>query len=120
MKKISEFPSTDLPQQLHKQTFFDWGRKGLRTRNGFRFRGGNGRRRCYFDPAWLHKFEKIMASAGHARLLRKCGSLTSEWVAVAKRSGAFWPIYYYLIPKRVVELARQELTKHTLTKENDR
>jgi hypothetical protein len=82
---------TDLPAELHRQTLYDWGRRGLRL----------GRPRCTFDPAWRHQFEAIPARSGQTRLLRRISSKTTEWVAVARRRGQFWTVAYYLVPKFV-------------------
>jgi hypothetical protein len=92
---------TDLPAELHRQTLYDWGLRGLRTYHGFRIRGAKGRTRCTFDPAWRHQFEAIPARSGQARLLRRISSQTTEWVAVARRRGQFWTVAYYLVPKFV-------------------
>lgn len=50
---------TDLPAELHRQTLYVWGRRGLRTYHGFRFKGATGRPRCTFDPAWPMQFTAI-------------------------------------------------------------
>lgn len=99
--------TTDLPVELHRKTLYDWGRRGLRTRHGRRFRGAKGRPRCFFDPAWRHQFETIPARSGHAQLLRRISSMTSEWIAVARRRGQYWPIAYYLVPKAAMKQAMQ-------------
>jgi len=90
---------TDLPAELHRQTLYDWGRRGLRTYHAFRFKGATGRPRCTFDPAWRYQFEAIPARSGQTRLLRKISSQTTEWVAVARRRGQFWVVAYYLVPR---------------------
>jgi hypothetical protein len=90
---------TDLPAELHRQTFYDWGRRGLRTYHGFRFKGATGRPRCTFDPAWRCQFAAIPARSGQSRLLRRISSQTTEWIAVARRRGRFWTVAYYLVPK---------------------
>jgi hypothetical protein len=90
---------TDLPAELHRQTLYDWGRRGLRTYHGFRVKGATGRPRCTFDPAWRCQFEAIPARSGQARLLRRISSQTTEWVAVARRRGRFWTVAYYLVPR---------------------
>jgi hypothetical protein len=99
---------TSLPRELHRATMYDWGRRGIRSHNGFRFRGASGRPRCSFDPAWRNEFEAIPARAGHAQLLRRIARITPEWIAVAKKRGAFWPVAYYLVPKVAVKIARGE------------
>jgi hypothetical protein len=88
-----------LPAELHRQTLYDWGRRGLRTYHGFRFKGATGRPRCTFDPAWRHQFDAIPARSGQTRLLRRISSQTTEWVAVARRRGQFWVVAYYLVPR---------------------
>jgi hypothetical protein len=100
---------TSLPRELYRQTMYDWGRRGIRSRNGFRFRGFTGRPRCSFDPAWSGDFVKIPARSGHANLLRRIARLTPEWIAVARRRAALWPVAYYLVPRAVVKLAKSEL-----------
>ena len=91
---------TDLPAELHRQTLYDWGRRGLRTYHGFQFKGATG-------PAWRHQFEAIPARSGQARLLRRISSRTTEWVAVARRRGQFWAVAYYLVPRTLaVSLAK--------------
>ncbi|HMP71484.1 MAG TPA: hypothetical protein PKA76_19200 [Pirellulaceae bacterium] len=100
---------TDLPKCLHRQTMYDWGRRGIRSHNGFRFRGARGRLRCYLDPAWLRAMERIPARSGHYRLLRRISSMTPEWIAVSRRRGQFWVIEYYLVPREAARKARQEL-----------
>jgi hypothetical protein len=98
---------TDLPAELHRQTLYDWGRRGLRTYHGFRFKAATGRPRCTFDPAWRHQFEAIPARSGQTRLLRRISSQTTEWVAVARRRGQFWVVAYYLVPRiMAVSLAK--------------
>jgi hypothetical protein len=88
---------------------YDWGRRGIRSRNGFRFRGSNGRMRCFFDPTWNNEFETIMARSGQGALLRRIARITPEWIAVAKRRGAFWPVAFYLVPRYAARLAREQL-----------
>ncbi|MFN9249087.1 MAG: hypothetical protein ACK6DS_18660 [Planctomycetota bacterium] len=69
---------TNLPAELHRQTLYDWGRRGLRTYHGFRIRGAKGRTRCTFDPAWRYQFTVLPARSGQARLLRRTSSQTTE------------------------------------------
>ncbi|MFN5322393.1 MAG: hypothetical protein ACK49R_08750 [Planctomycetota bacterium] len=90
---------TELPAELHRQTLYDWGRRGLRTYHGFRIKGAKGRPRCTFDPAWRHQFTAIPARSGQTQLLRRISSQTTEWVAVARRRGQFWVVAYYLVPR---------------------
>lgn len=100
---------TALPKELHRQTLYDWGRRGLRSYRGFRFTGSNGRRRCCFDPDWLQDFERIPARAGHEKLLRAIARLTREWVAVARKRGALWPVDHYLVPRAVADQVRMQV-----------
>ena len=106
---------TDLPVELHRQTMYDWGRKGLRSYRGRRFKGVTGRPRCFFDPAWRHQFEAIPARSGHTKLLRAISRLTTEWVAVARRRGQFWPVVYYLVPKVAAKTAWELLENDNRT-----
>jgi hypothetical protein len=105
----SEVRYTDLPDELHRQTLYDWGSRGLRTYNGFRVRGAKGRPRSSFDPAWAGQFERIPARSGNQQLLRTISAETTEWIAVARRRGAYWPVAYYLVPKAVAGVARQAI-----------
>ena len=106
---------TSIPRELHRQTMYDWGRRGIRSRNGFRFRGSTNRPRSSFDPAWSVEFVKIPARSGHSELLRRISRLTPEWIAVARRRGAFWPVAYYLVPRPVIKLAKSELAREEET-----
>jgi hypothetical protein len=100
---------TDLPKDWHKQTLYDWGSRGLRTYGGKMFRGTNGRNRCYLDKNWLRDFEVIPARQGHYYLLRRISRVTTEWLAVARRRGAYWPISYYLVPKKLAQAVREQI-----------
>ncbi|MEZ6094443.1 MAG: hypothetical protein R3C03_09445 [Pirellulaceae bacterium] len=98
MRREPEIRLTSLPRELWRETMYDWGRRGIRSRNGFRFRGSNGRMRCFFDPTWMREFTVIPARAGHEKQLREIARQTPEWIAVAKKRGAYWPVAYYLVP----------------------
>lgn len=103
---------TAIPKELHRATMYQWGSRGIRSRFGFRFAGANGRKRCYFDPAWMQDLEAIPARQGHTKLLRSISRITSEWIAVAKRKGAFWPIDHYLVPRAVARMVREQREQH--------
>jgi hypothetical protein len=114
MKRIkSEIQYTDLPGELHRKTLYDWGRRGLRTYNGLKVRGAKGRPRCSFDPAWTNQFERIPARSGNQQLLRMVSAQTTEWIAVARRRGQFWPVVYYLVPRAVASIARQAIEQQS-------
>lgn len=100
---------TGLPKCLHRQTMYDWGRRGIRSRCGRKFRGSTGRLRCFLDRDWLCDLERIEARSGHSKLLRKISGQTSEWIAVARKKGKWWSVCYYLVPKIVAFEARQQL-----------
>jgi hypothetical protein len=102
---------TGLPKCLHRQTMYDWGRRGIRSRGGRKFRGSNGRLRCFFDTTWLSELERIEARSGQSQLLRTISRMTPEWIAVVRKRGKFWSVNYYLVPKIVASEARERLKK---------
>ncbi len=92
---------TGIDREWIGRKLYAWGRN-LRADQEVRI---GGRRRVNFDTQGMRDLVRVRV--GDPTLIRTIKLLTDEVWAVHERRGKFWRREYYLVPKRVIERARQ-------------